>query len=67
MRETKARPETLLPATLVCTKNPSTIKANDGTYEVTIPLIYLIEAMKKPAAFYKFKFVGLRHVKTNKV
>lgn len=60
-KETYARPESLLPATLVCTKKPTTIKDNDGNYEVTIPLIYLIEAMKKPAQFYKFKFVGLRY------
>jgi hypothetical protein len=61
MKETNARPETLLPATLVCTHRPSSTKNNDGQYEVTIPLIYLIEAMKKPAQFYKFKFRGLRY------
>jgi hypothetical protein len=58
--ETNARPETLLPATLVCTKKP-TGKNNNGHYEITIPLIYLVEAFKKPAAFYKFLFVGLRY------
>jgi hypothetical protein len=60
MKESQARPETLLPATLVCTSKPTGDK-NDGRYEVTIPLIYLIEAMKRPAAFYKFLFIGLKY------
>ena len=56
MKESQARPETLLPATLVCTRKP-TGDNNDGMYEVTIPLIYLIQAMKQPAQFYKFLFI----------
>lgn len=60
MKESQARPETLLPATLVCTKKP-TGDNNDGQYEVTIPLIYLTEAFKNPAPFYKFKFIGVKY------
>lgn len=60
MKESQARPETLLPATLVCTKKP-TGNNNDGYYEVTIPLIYMTEALKSPAKFYKFKFIGLQY------
>ncbi len=60
MKESNARPETLLPATLVCTKKP-TENNNDGMYEVTIPLVYMTEAFKNPAKFYKFKFIGLRY------
>ena len=61
MKETNARPETLLPATLICTSKPTSKEANDGMYEVTIPLIYMAEAMKNPAQFYKFLFKGLRY------
>jgi len=60
IKETNARPETLLPATLVCTSKP-TEGNNDGKYEVTIPLIYMTEALKNPAKFYKFKFIGLSY------
>lgn len=60
MKETNARPDTLLPATLVCTKKP-TGENNDGLYEVIIPLVYMTEALKNPAKFYKFKFIGLKY------
>lgn len=60
IKETNSRPETLLPATLVCTKKPSE-GCNDGYYEVTIPLIYMTDALKTPAQFYKFKFIGLKY------
>ncbi len=63
MKESNARPEILLPASLTCTKKPSSEEANDGNYEVVIPLIYMTEAIQKPAQFYKFKFVGLREGK----
>lgn len=56
--ETNARPETLLPAELWCTKRP--VGDNDGEYEVIIPLIYIMEAVKTPAKFYKFKFIGIQ-------
>ena len=59
MKESKARPETLLPAELWCTKKPSK-GANDGYYEVRIPLVYMVEAFKTPAPYYIFKFIGLR-------
>jgi len=62
MNEVNARPETLLPATLICTKKDD--GGNNGHYEVTIPLIYLIEAMKSPAQFYKFRFIGLKYKET---
>lgn len=58
-KETKARPETLLPAELFCTKAPDE-GCNNGYYEVKIPLIYMTEALKQPAAFYSFRFIGLR-------
>lgn len=57
-KETRLRPETLLPAELWCTKKPT--GDNDGEYEVIIPLIYMTEALKSPAKFYKFKFKGLK-------
>lgn len=60
MKESQARPETLLPAELWCTKREDDNK-NNGEYEVVIPLIYMMEAIKKPANFYKFKFVGMRY------
>ena len=34
--------------------------ANDGMYEVIIPLEYVLAALKAPAAFFVFKFVGLK-------
>lgn len=55
----KINKKELLPAELWCTKKP-TGDNNDGEYEVIIPLIYLTEALKQPAKFYKFKFKGLR-------
>lgn len=58
-KETIARPETLLPAELWCTKKPT--DDNDGEYEVIIPLIYMMDALKNPSKFYKFKFKGLRN------
>jgi hypothetical protein len=63
MKETIARPKTLMPAELICTRKPSTIKSNDGEYEVVIPLIYLTEALITPAQFYKFRFKGLLYAK----
>lgn len=60
MKETNARPKTLLPATLVCTRRPVG-DDNNGMYEVTIPLIYITEALKTPSKFYKFKFIGLQY------
>jgi hypothetical protein len=45
---------------LTCIKKPSK-RQNDGIYTVTIPIAYLIKAIEVPAAFYKFKFVGLRY------
>jgi len=63
MKEKKVRPETLLPAELICTKAPDK-GANNGYYEVKIPLIYMTEALQQPAAFYKFKFIGLRYKET---
>lgn len=44
---------------LVCLKKPD-VKCNNGFYEVVIPLEYIIEACKVPAAYFSFKFVGLR-------
>lgn len=60
IKETNVRPEILLPAELWCIKKP-TGENNDGCYEIIIPLIYMTEALKKPAKFYKFKFLGLRY------
>lgn len=59
IKEANARPETLLPAELWCTKPPDP-GCNNGFYEVKIPLIYLTEALEKPAQFYLFKFIGLK-------
>lgn len=59
IKETTAIPEKLLPAELWCTKAPST-GCNNGYYEVKIPLIYLTDALKTPAMYYSFKFIGLR-------
>ena len=33
--------------------------ANDGMYEVIIPLEYVLAALKAPAAYFVFKFVGI--------
>lgn len=65
-----SKPDILLPAILVCTKRPDEgINAgedsNNGEYEVIIPLIYMTEALKQPAKFYKFKFIGLRYENNN--
>lgn len=45
---------------LKCIKKPSK-GCNDGFYEVVIPLKYMVDAYKVPAAFFVFKFVGLRY------
>ena len=45
---------------LVCHKCPSE-GLNDGEYTVTIPLEYVLAALKAPAAYFVFKFVGLRY------
>lgn len=63
IKESKARPETLLPAELWCSKSDD--GSNNGEYEVIIPLIYMTEALKRPAKFYKFKFKGLRYEDKN--
>jgi hypothetical protein len=60
MKESKARPKTLLPAELICTKKPSK-GCNDGYYEVKIPLIYMTQALEELAMYYSFKFVGLKY------
>ena len=39
--------------------------ANDGMYEVIIPLEYVLAALKAPAAFFVFKFKGLVYEQTN--
>ena len=44
---------------LECTQRPHK-GSNDGIYEVTIPIKYLIKAVEVPAAFYKFRFIGLK-------
>lgn len=43
---------------LTCIKKSSRGK-NDGLYSISIPLEYIIEAVKTPAAYYEFKFVGI--------
>ena len=43
---------------LLCLQKPRR-GTNDGVYEITIPIKYLIKAVEVPAAFYKFKFIGL--------
>lgn len=53
----KVKPEPI--PILVCTKKPTKGK-NDGYYTVSIPLKYMIAAYEKPAAFFVFKFVGLK-------
>ncbi len=60
MKESQARPETLLPAEFWCTKEMTSKELNDGEYEIIIPLVYFIDALKTPAPFYKFKIRGLR-------
>lgn len=44
---------------LICTKKPTKGK-NDGLYEVTIPLKYIIKACEAPAAYFVFKFIGIK-------
>lgn len=44
---------------LSCTKKPSP-GCNNGYYEVGVPLKYIIEACKVPAAHFVFRFVGLK-------
>lgn len=63
MKETKTHPKTLLPAELICTKKPSK-GSNDGFYEVKIPLIYMTQALEVPAAFYSFRFIGLKYAQS---
>lgn len=33
---------------------------NNGFYEVIIPLKYMVDAYKVPAAFFSFRFIGLK-------
>lgn len=44
---------------LKCIKLPSK-GCNDGYYQVSIPLKYMIAAYEKPAAFFVFKFIGMK-------
>ena len=44
---------------LICVRMPDK-GANDGMYEVIIPLEYVLAAVKAPAAFFVFKFVGMK-------
>ena len=44
---------------LSCVQMPHS-GANDGIYEVSIPLKYMVAAYERPAAYFVFKFVGLR-------
>lgn len=38
--------------------------SNDGVYEVSIPLKYMVKAYECPAAFFVFKFRGMiRNIK----
>ena len=45
---------------LLVTRKPSK-GLNNGEYTITIPIAYLIKAVETPAAFYKFKFIGLKY------
>lgn len=44
---------------LKCVRMP-TKGLNNGEYSVTIPLKYMVSAYKYPAAFFVFKFVGMK-------
>ena len=44
---------------LKCVRKPSA-GSNDGMYSVTIPLKYMVEAYKAPAAFFVFNFIGMK-------
>lgn len=45
---------------LTCTTMP-TKGLNNGEYSVSIPLEYMLDAYKVPAAFFVFKFKGMRY------
>lgn len=47
---------------LVCTKKPSK-NTNNGFYEVSIPLSYIIKAVEAPGANFVFKFIGMKYEK----
>lgn len=49
---------------LICTNKPTKGK-NDGLYEVSIPLKYIIKACEAPAAYFVFKFIGLKNENNN--
>lgn len=48
---------------LTCTTMP-TKGSNNGEYTITIPLKYMVDAYKAPAAFFVFKFKGLKYENT---
>lgn len=43
---------------LKCLKKPDK-NCNNGFYEVVIPLKYMVDAYKVPAAFFSFRFIGM--------
>ena len=47
---------------LTCSRMPSE-GLNDGEYTVTIPLEYVLAALKAPAAYFVFKFIGMKGTK----
>lgn len=44
--------------TLTCIKKPDA-GCNNGFYEVSLPINYMLEAYKNPGAFFIFRFIGL--------